>query len=277
MSAAAIPYLLLSQDVGAGAPIPIGWKPVAACRCLILVGLTGVGKTTVLARLSTSMPKHTVLPDRRTLTDHLIFPFIQKEDGLPSEPVTDRRLRFEYTRRYRQWFPGGMAHAVSQVCVSPGAASGLIVFDGLRGENEVRHAAQLMPDARFLMLDAPDAVRIRRLLSRRDSFDITAPVTATVEAAVGESALDALGMPDLAALLKNEEQQQLLRLVNDGAVSVEQLAAKARIVVEERRNYDPSATRAALEECAPARTLIVDAAALSPDDVAYETARWLGA
>ncbi len=47
----------------------------------------------------------------------------------------------------------------------------LLIFDGLRGKNEVTHAVELLPQARFLFLHAPDEVRVNRLLSRGDVFD----------------------------------------------------------------------------------------------------------
>ncbi len=267
-------FLRIGPSVGAGDPPPTGWTLVTACECLILVGLTGVGKTTALEQLARALPGFLLLPDRRALTDLLMIPFVQRRDGLAVEPVTDRSLRFDYTRRYRQMFPGGMAYAMSQLSVSPEAAAGLVVFDGLRGENEVRHAAELMPHARFLMLDTPDLVRIQRLVTRRDAFDAVTPPAGTAGADESTS-LASLGVGELAEILGETEQRELLRWVQDGEASGEELAAKARIVLAERRNYDPDATRAALAESAAGRTLVVDTSLHSPEEIARRTARWL--
>ena len=136
-------FVAVGDGVGAGTPVPDGWRRVSECECLVLVGLTGVGKSTVLGELTGALGDVTVLPDRRTLTDVLMIPTVQRVDGLAVEPVADRAVRFELTRRYRQIHAGGMAHALSTVSVSPETAERFVIFDGLRGANEVRHAGAL--------------------------------------------------------------------------------------------------------------------------------------
>ena len=66
-----------------------------------------------------------------------------------------------------------------------------------------------------------------------------------------------IGVPEADEMFGQEETAQLLALVQGGEVSAAELAAKLHIVVAERRNYDPAATRDALIELAPTRTLIV--------------------
>lgn len=278
MGEAEATFSRIEPHVGTGTLAPDGWSPVAECDCLILVGLTGVGKTTVLACLSSALDNATLLPDRRTLTDRLMIPFVQELDRLPREPVSDRSRRFDYTRRYRNQFAGGMAHALSQLSVSPEISPNLLLFDGLRGENEIRHAAGLLPKARFLMLDTRDAVRIRRLLFRNDAFDTIAPdrTGAAASSDVAQATLSDLGISDLADLLTASEQQQLMDWLASGEVAAEDLIGKAKIVLAERSNYDPAATRNALLQAAPERTLIVDASVLPPDEIVERTLDWLG-
>ncbi|MCD0177696.1 ATPase, partial [Deinococcus sp. 14RED07] len=70
----------------------------------VLVGVTGVGKSTALAALTGADPAMRVLPDRREVTDAVMI--------LPATggaPVRDREERFRLTARYRQQHPGGMA------------------------------------------------------------------------------------------------------------------------------------------------------------------------
>src|SRR5690606_16186401 len=43
---------------------------------IVLVGLTGAGKTTTVERLQATLPLAAVLPDRRALTDRLILPLM---------------------------------------------------------------------------------------------------------------------------------------------------------------------------------------------------------
>lgn len=270
-----LPFELLNSELGVGSPLPGAWRPLADHALVILVGVTGVGKSTVLAHLGEIGLDYTLLPDRRVLTDRLIISTIQARDGQPVRPVVDRGVRFGYTRRYRDLYPGGMAHALSQVSASPALSGRLLLFDGLRGANEVQHAAQLMPHAHFAMLDAPDAVRVQRLLGRSDTFDTIRVMPVTGQEAAGPETLADLGLPEAAGLLSDEEASELLAWVRAGLVSADDLRAKLGIVLEERRSYNPAATRSALEAAAPRRTLVLDTVALSASEAAHAIAGWL--
>lgn len=225
---------------------------------LIIVGVTGVGKSTTLEHLTQLGLTYTLLPDRRVLTDRLIIGAMQVADGQHPGPLQDRALRFAYTRRYRELHPGGMAHALSQLLVDQENAGSLLLFDGLRGDNEVEYAALALPRACFVMLDAPDVVRVQRLLGRRDAFDQIGRQSAQPSAHRAGLSFAALGVPEAGGLFSAAEEQALLALVSRGEVTAEELIAKMQIVVEERRNYDPAATRAALLRYAAGRALIVD-------------------
>ena len=272
-----LPFERLQPELGVGSPLPEAWLPLGDCPLVIMVGVTGVGKSTVLAHLADSGLEFTLLPDRRVLTDRLIISSMQAQDGQPIQPVDDRSLRFDYTRRYRELYPGGMAHALAQVSASPALAGRLLLFDGLRGANEVLHAAHALPHSRFVMLEAPDAVRVQRLLGRHDAFDTMRVLPGGGPDASGLKTLSDLGLPDAAELLSEEEADALIGWVRLGLISADDLRAKLRIVVEERRSYDPAATRAALEEEAPQRSLFLDTVALSAPEVAQSIAGWLQA
>ncbi len=81
---------------------------------LILVGLTGTGKTTTVNALREVGLDFHLLPNRRAMTDEFIIGYLQKLDGDSVEVVRDRTERFAYTRRYREMFPGGMAWALRE-------------------------------------------------------------------------------------------------------------------------------------------------------------------
>ena len=257
-----MPFTTFGDDVGvavdADTVIPSGWRPLTAMPLVILVGVTGVGKSTTIAALAGHAPDLRVLPDRRTLTDALIIAHLQQADGEPVAPVTDRAARFAYTRRYRAQFPGGMAHALAQLRVAP-HATGPLLFDGLRGADEVGAAVTRFPLAAFAVLDAPDEVRVQRLLGRGDVFD-------QIDSRTDHTGDDwtALGVPEAATFLDADVQARLRNLVATGEVTAQELAAKLRIVAEERRNYDPAAARATLTELAPARTVVIDTTRHTP-------------
>lgn len=264
--------VLLNEAVGLGAP-PDGWERLAQRPLLVLVGVTGVGKSTAVAAMRAAGLAFTPLPDRRTLTDRVLIPAAQRAAGLPQVPVTDRTQRFDLTRRYRERYPGGMAHALSRLCVRRATSPepGWLLFDGLRGVNEVTAAAERLPRARFLCLHAPDFVRVLRLLGRADVFDAAATSPA---GATGAHGLD----PALTAgLLTDAQAAALMAQVHTGQLTLEALWAKLAIVRAERLNYDPAATSAALQRLAPGRTLFCDTVALPPEEIARQVQAMLQA
>lgn len=236
-------------------------QPIAESNLLILVGVTGVGKSTTVEAVRDGGLTFELLPNRRALTDWLIIPAAQQADGLPVEPVSDRGQRFALTRRYRDLHAGGMGHTLTQLYIAQ-QSDGWLVFDGLRGENEVTHAAQQLPEAQFLVLDAPHAVRLQRLLGRGDAFDQIASdgsVNSDLVATVTGYAQD---------FLSKDEITSLVRMVEGGTVLAEDLIAKLKIVSAERANYDPATTISALQTVAPDRTHLFDTSTLSPEQIA---------
>ena len=234
------------------------WIPVQEANLLVLVGVTGVGKSTTVDAIVKGGLSAELLPNRRDLTDQFIIGFLQQQAGEPVSQVKDRAARFDYTRRFREQFPGGMAHALAKLAIRPDALTAdWLIFDGLRGANEVIHAAKLVPNARFLMLDAPDFVRVQRLIKRHDAFD---QIQGGSQAKADFSAFS--------NLLSSAEIGQLELMVSDGAVTADEVQSKLAIVQKERQNYDPAATKEALFTHAMSRTIYIDTAQKSVADAA---------
>src|SRR3546814_4932803 len=78
---------------------------------VVLVGLTGAGKTTAVERLQATLPLAAVLPDRRALTDRLILPLMTGSAG----PVTDRVERFRLTAAFKERHPGRSEEHTSEL------------------------------------------------------------------------------------------------------------------------------------------------------------------
>jgi len=265
---AALAFTELSPGIGVGAPAPANWQSITEQRLVIIVGVTGVGKSTTLGKLASSGVNYTLLPNRRDLTDRLIIAYMQALDGGSVQPVTDRKQRFDYTRRYRGLFPGGMSEALTQVLVNPAELTKPLIFDGLRGADEVGHAIDLLPHANFIVLHAPDALRVQRLLTRNDAFDQVATAVPVDHAALGLDGAEAFFTPD--------EIAALVALVERGEVTVADLRAKLQIILEERRNYDPVAAIDVLQTRSPERTLVVDTARHYPNQVVAAIVEKLG-
>lgn len=234
----------------------------------VLVGVTGVGKSTALAALRAADPGARVLPDRREITDHVILA------PLAGGPVTDRAERFALTARYRAQHPGGMAHALGTLSADTAVWGERPLFDGLRGREEVEYAARHWPAWRFVALHAPDVVRVRRLLGRADAFDRLAPASGTGSRPGSSLRTELEALPGVGAVLTPPELDSLAALEGEGHPPAD-ILAKTRIVATEREHYDPEAARAFLETLSPARALILDTVALSPGQVAAAIRSWV--
>ncbi len=77
MADSTLPFVELSAGVGIGSPAPADWECVADRPLLVIVGVTGVGKSTALQALQDGGFEYDLLPDRRDLTDRLIIPSVQ--------------------------------------------------------------------------------------------------------------------------------------------------------------------------------------------------------
>ena len=292
-------FELLADGIGVGRP-PAGWVAIVDMPVLILVGVTGVGKSTAVDALRARWGEISLLPNRRKIADLLVIPTVQGWDGDPPTTVTDRRRRFDYTGRYRQRHPGGLAHAFSRLVLQrrpavPGRGA-VTIFDGLRGADEVSFAVQSLPLARFAVLNAPDVVRVERLLQRQDAFDQVSensggqrPVPSGQRPVPSDDTPDATRHCSSASdggfrweevaegqdLFTREEQDHLAALVSRGEVDGAELAAKIAIVAAERRNYDPHAAVEILRAAALDRTVVVDTTTHSPTEVAAKLERLL--
>jgi len=235
---------------------------------LLLMGLTGVGKSTAVGALQSSGVPLTLLPNRRALTDTLIIPEMQRAAGRPVQPVTDRLARFELTRRYRETHPGGMVHALGRYLEAhPDEGRGTVVFDNLRGLEEARAAVQAFPEARFILLDAPPLTRVSRLMERRDAFD-QVEITRSENRPFDEQLRSLKGFDevfdpfDLALELQGRAENDVLKAVH--------------IVLSEAQNYDMSAAAEYLRGAKDADSfLYLDTAETSADEVRARIQGWL--
>ena len=253
-------------------PLPSGFEPLSCVPLIIVVGLTGVGKSTVINLLNEQL-NFTLLPNRREITDEIIIPSLQQQDGETPYTVTDRLKRFDYTARYRAQNPGGMAHALSLLAYKPATPDTLLIFDGLRGLEEVQHGTIYLPHSRFVVLDAPDMVRLTRLLQRGDAFD-----NATLKTSLaGHNMIAALlSIPNIDAIFDEAELRQISRVARANQRSIDDVVKKAAIIVEERRNYDSNTARVHLSSTLPPhRVMVVDTAAHTAEEIAVQVGEWV--
>lgn len=217
-----------------GEPSPPDAVALSEAPLLVLVGLTGVGKSSLLQALA-----YPSLPDRREVVDRYVLPLF----GYAGDSL-DRSERFALTRRFREEHRGGVAEALARARIVP---TWPLLFDGLRGEDEVRYALEHLPNTYFIVLEARDLTRLSRLLRRGDSFD--------------RVKLDSSDLSALRELAKGVLSEPELEQALSWGVPLEDLSAKLKIVAEERKNYDPAGAKRVL--AGSPRALLLDTEALS--------------
>ena len=192
-----------------------GIRPLGDCALLMLVALTGTGKSTALDRLRARLggTGMDVIPTRRELADWIAIPMAQALADEPLEMVRDRALRFACTRRFAEQVPGGLAAAFSWLRVAD-SCDGLLFSEGIRGRDEIRYALDRFPRWQIVELTLPPLTRLRRLSGRHDDFD------------------RARGSADV-SFLPRRLQGEARALVNAGEVA----AAALAIVRAEAANY----------------------------------------
>jgi hypothetical protein len=190
-----------------------GFRSLGDHALLMLVALTGTGKSTTLKLLRQRLGGSAGIPSRREIADWIAIPTAQTLAGEPIAPVPDRRLRFAYTRAFAEHVPGGMAAAFAWLYLAD-EVDGRLLSEGIRGASELHHALRHCPRWQIIELWLNPLTRLRRLSGRRDDFD------------------QAGGCADI-SFLPSGLHREALALVKAGKITGEALA----IVKAESINY----------------------------------------
>ncbi len=194
-------------------------QPLTQVPVLMLVALTGTGKSTTLNLLSAMRDSGELrfvdaIPSRREIADFIVIPTAQTLLGDSIQPVSDRVRRFYYTRTFAQHFSGGIAQAFSWLQLEHPSGE-TIISEGVRGETEITYALENCPRWRVIELTVDTLTRLKRLSSRDDKFD------------------QAQGSVDV-GFLPDDVQIDALLALNSGEISPQALT----ILRAEAENYD---------------------------------------
>ncbi len=152
-----------------------GYSSLKQHQVIMLVALTGTGKTTTLEALQERegqviQKQASIIPSRREIADWIVIPTAQTLLDEPIEDVSDRVQRFHYTRTFAERVQGGIATAFSWVNVS-NDYQGIILSEGIRGANELTYALSNFPKWHVIELALHPITRLKRLSSRKSDFD----------------------------------------------------------------------------------------------------------
>jgi hypothetical protein len=261
-----LPFSYITGYLGHGSGALQGWKPLKDEPLVVFVGLTSVGKTTTFEALEAQGVNFTLLPDRRDMTDHLIInPILATEGKAPYK--MSRVERYPFMLRYRAMFNGGMAHGLTRCWFDPSQTAPILMMNGLRGENETSYAVEALPNARFVALIAPAFVRLQRMLKRNDPHDRVKQSSSDNFYSNDITSFADLGVAEAVKIFNAAEEQALIEMVQDGAVSAKDLQDKLKIMVIDHESYDSDGS-AILQKLVPERTIVIDTTMHTPTQVA---------
>jgi dephospho-CoA kinase len=237
---------------------------------LFIIGLTGVGKSTTLKTLQSSTLHFELLPNRRELADKIIIPEMQRAEGKEQKAEKDRLERFRLTAKYRKIYPAGVVHAL-QVYLNNhhrGTETQRSIFDNIRGLDECKAAVEAFKDSRFIFLDAPAIVRLKRLIGRSDTFDQVAATRLENDSFI-EKLLALQGAEKLF------DVYEIARLDTSG-VDESKILDAVQIILTEHQNYNSEdAVNYLKAKLDSARLLHLDTSQLSIDEVTQKIQDWL--
>jgi dephospho-CoA kinase len=236
---------------------------------LFIIGLTGVGKSTTLKALQSSTMNFELLPNRRELADTVIIPKVQKAESKESKLEKDRLERFRLTARYREMYPGGMVHAL-QVYLAhhQNSEAQNLIFDNIRGLKECKAAVEMFASSRFIFLDAPAMVRLKRLIGRGDSFDQVAATRLENDSFIEK-------LLALEGAEKVFDVYEIARLDTTG-VDESKILDAVEIILTEHKNYNSEdAANYLKNKLDSKRLLYLDTSQLSIDKVTGRIQEWL--
>jgi hypothetical protein len=195
---------------------------------------------------------------------------MQRLLGKTPTPVSDRLERFRLTAAYRESHETGMVHALQvYLAKHPRLVLETLVFDNIRGLEECQGALNTFPKARFIFLNAPALVRLKRMLGRQDSFDQVAATrlenTAFIEnLQVIEGASEVFDLYEVA------------RFEANAGLNEQSILGAVRIISAEQQNYNAEAAAAFLRQnTPPEQFLYLDTSQLSIDQVTAKIQTWL--
>jgi guanylate kinase len=236
---------------------------------LFIIGLTGVGKSTTLKTLQSSNVNFELLPNRRELTDTIIIPEVQRAEGKELKAEKDRLERFRLTAKYREMYPAGMVHALQQYLSNhTDVAIHRLIFDNIRGLDECKAAVELFENSRFIFLDAPAIVRLKRLIGRGDSFDQVAATRLENDSFIEK-------ILALESAEKVFDVYEIARLDTTG-VDENKILDAVQIILTEHQNYNSEKAANYLKQKLDTnRLLYLDTSQVSIDEVTRKIQDWL--
>lgn len=141
---------------------------IISSNVLFIAGFSGTGKSTLVSGLNTHLDSK-IIPNRREITTKCIINPNIKNISIASE-VNRRAERLIYVKRFKSIKPEGVLYFLKKMYSKINFNS--FVFDGIRGEEEIKSAITCFPNSRIIHLVASSSVRKQRLLKRAEDFDM---------------------------------------------------------------------------------------------------------
>lgn len=250
-----------------GYPLENGYTNIKKHKVVFFAGLTGSGASSTAQLLCNEHQQFKLLPSRSYFMDKIVIPWVQSNKKLPVVPVTNRKIRYEYGKFFRKYYPEGIVQILDQLSTNKNVDnSEYLIFDSVKHVRELMKINKYFPSAYYVLFRTHNLDRVIRLTnqdySRRDIGD-----------SVNYS--DIYKTPGWRGVLSEIDMKKLEELVNNGEIQLEAINKALQIVIKEHQDYDNDLLAMKLFNIAHDRTLLVDSSAFDPHQRAELIFNWI--
>ena len=196
---------------------------------IFIAGFAGSGKSTLIKRLLENLTNFTEIPERRIITFKGIIEPYTSYFNLPCD-FNKREERINIVKNYKKDIPEGIVYVLKHIRITKNISANFI-FDGIRGEEELKNVLKTFKKAKIIILNTSKKVRLQRIIERKDPFDQINSITNNSAESVVENDFKLHGN------FKNHKSEKILDINTDN-MDQDEVYLTAYNWIIKKKNYE---------------------------------------